>query len=42
MKKVVSKTDVAGSRVDRETVKWGCKVAEGALRALRLNTVAEG
>lgn len=42
MKKVVSKTDVAGTKVDRETVKWGCKVAQSALRALTSNTVAEG
>lgn len=41
-KKVVSKTDIAGSRADRETVKWGCMVADGALRALTSNTVAEG
>lgn len=41
MMKVVSKTDVAGTKVDRETVKWGCKVAQSALRALTSNTVAE-
>ena len=42
MKKVVSKTDVAGTKVDRETVKWGCKVAQSALRALTSNTITEG
>ena len=31
MKKVVSKTDVAGSEVDQTIVKWGCKVACDAL-----------
>lgn len=41
MMKVVSKTDVAGTKVDRETVKWGCKVVQSALRALTSNTVAE-
>lgn len=42
MKKVVSKTDVAGTKVDCETVKWGCKVAQSALRALTSNRVAQG
>lgn len=27
LKKVVSKTDVAGGRAEKETIKWGCKVA---------------
>lgn len=34
LKKVVSKTDVAGSKVDQATVKWGCKVAGSALSAM--------
>ncbi|CAD6564653.1 MAG: suppressor of glycerol defect [Alectoria sarmentosa] len=32
--KVVSKTDVAGSKVDQATVKWGCKVACHALSVM--------
>ncbi|KAI4097094.1 MAG: hypothetical protein LQ344_000503 [Seirophora lacunosa] len=31
LKKVVGKTDIAGTEADRETVKWGCKVARDAL-----------
>ena len=34
LKKVVSKSDIAGSRQDRDTVKWGCKMASDALAAL--------
>lgn len=34
VKKVVSKTDVAGSKTDEATVKWGCKVIADALTAL--------
>lgn len=30
--KVVSKTDIAGSRQDRDTVRWGCKAAGDALK----------
>ena len=35
LKKVVSKGDIAGSSQDRETVRWGCKVASDALSALQ-------
>src|SRR6266516_6297627 len=31
LKKVVSKTDVAGGKSETETVKWGCKVAKKTL-----------
>ena len=34
LKKVVSKTDVAGSKVDQATVKWGCKIAGDALSVM--------
>ena len=34
LKKVVSKTDVAGSEIDQATVKWGCKVAGEALSVM--------
>ncbi len=37
----MSKTDVAGSRYDFQYVKWGCKVAGDALRALASSTVME-
>ena len=40
VKKIVSKTDVAGSKQDRETVKWGCKVAGDALKAIASSGVA--
>lgn len=34
LKKVVSKTDVAGGKVDQVTVKWGCKIAGDALSVM--------
>ncbi|TKA79663.1 hypothetical protein B0A49_01413 [Cryomyces minteri] len=34
LKKVVSKADVVGSKAERETVRWGCKVATDALTVL--------
>ena len=34
LKEVVSKTDVAGSRENKDIVKWGCKVACDALKAI--------
>lgn len=34
LKKVVSKTDVAGSKVDQAIVKWACKVACDALSVM--------
>ena len=41
LKKVVSKTDFAGSRKDLATIRWGCKVARDALKAIPLSTAAE-
>lgn len=41
LKKVVSKTDVAGNRSDRETVRWGCKVAGDGLKVLISSMVTE-
>ena len=41
LRKVVSKTDVAGGKQDRETVVWGCKVAADALRVVVSSMVAE-
>ena len=41
LKKVVSKTDVAGSRLDKEIVKWGCKVASDALSVMATRTISE-
>ena len=34
LKKVVSKTDIAGSEADQAVVKWGCRVAYDALSAM--------
>lgn len=34
LKKVVSKTDVAGSKVDEAIVIWGCKIAGDALSVI--------
>lgn len=34
LKKVISKTDVAGSRQDADTVKWGCKLAGDVLKVI--------
>lgn len=41
LKKVVSKTDVAGTRLDKETVKWGCKVASDALSVMATRTIPD-
>lgn len=41
LKKVVNKTDVAGSRKDKDTVKWGCKVAGNALMAIASSKLAD-
>ena len=38
LKRVVSRTDVVGSRHDKEVVKWGCKVAGDALKATASST----
>lgn len=42
LKKVVSKSDIARSKPDQETVSWGCKVASNALAVLSSQAVAEG
>ena len=34
LKKVVSKTDVAGSAQDAETIRWGCRVAGDILKVI--------
>lgn len=34
LKKVVGKTDIAGGKVEKDTVKWGCKVAGDTLQEL--------
>lgn len=34
LKRVVSKTDVAGNKVEKATVKWGCKIAGDALAVM--------
>ncbi|KAL8717122.1 MAG: hypothetical protein Q9225_005604 [Loekoesia sp. 1 TL-2023] len=34
LKKTVSRTDIAGTEADKETVKWGCNVARAALDAI--------
>lgn len=41
LKKVVSKTDVAGSRRDFETVRWGCKVAGDVLKVIASSRIAD-
>jgi nucleolar MIF4G domain-containing protein 1 len=41
LKKVVSKTDLAGSRQDSETVRWGCKVAGDVLKVIASSRVAD-
>ena len=41
IKKIVSKTDVAGGKAERETVRWGCRVAGNALRAIDMLKPAE-
>ena len=37
LKKIVSKTDVAGSKADRAIVKWGCKVAVDNLLVITIH-----
>jgi len=34
LKKVVSKTDIAGGKEEKKTVRWACKIASDALEAL--------
>lgn len=38
LRKVVSNTDIAGSREKEATVKWGCRVARDALKAISTNS----
>ena len=38
LENVVAKGDIAGSGQDRETVRWGCRVASDALFALTVNS----
>lgn len=40
LKTVVGKTDIAGSKSDRDTVKWGCKVVRDSLKAFSNPAVA--
>lgn len=40
LKKVVSKTDIAGSKEEMETVRWGCQVARDALKAIAASDIA--
>ena len=37
LKKVVSKSDIAGSKADQEVVSWGCKAACDALSVLAIH-----
>ncbi|KAL8804718.1 MAG: hypothetical protein Q9182_002410 [Xanthomendoza sp. 2 TL-2023] len=41
LRKTVSRTDVAGTKADKETVKWGCRVARKALEAVISSDVVE-
>ena len=41
LKKVVSKTDVAGGKEDTEIVKWGCKVTSDALSVIAMRTIPD-
>lgn len=41
LKRVVSKTDIAGSKHDIETVKWGCKVVGDVLKVIVSSTIVD-
>ncbi len=41
LKKTVSKTDVAGTKADNETVRWGCIIARNALDAVVSSGIVE-
>ena len=41
MKRVVARTDVAGSQQNTGTIKWGCKVADDVLTAIASDGVAD-
>ena len=40
LRKVVSKTDIVNNKADLDTVKWGCRVARDALKAIAAPIVA--
>ena len=40
LKRVVSKTDIVGSKEEQETVRWGCRVARDTLKAISAPAVA--
>ncbi|KAL9576446.1 MAG: hypothetical protein Q9212_007090 [Teloschistes hypoglaucus] len=42
LKKTVSKSDVAGTEADKETVKWGCRVARDALKSISISKAVAG
>lgn len=42
LKRTVSKSDVAGTQADRETVKWGCRVARDALKSISISEAVAG
>lgn len=42
LKKIVRKTDIAGGKEEKKTVKWGCKVAGDTLKALVAIDTAKG
>ena len=42
LKKVVSKTDIAGSKSEKETVKWGCRVVGDTLALMVADTLIDG
>ena len=41
LKKTVSKTDVAGSKLNNDIVRWGCKVASDALTVIATRTIPD-
>ena len=42
LRKVVSKTDIAGGNEEKKTVKWACKIASGTLATLVAADMVEG
>lgn len=41
LKRTVSKSDVASTPADQETVKWGCRVARNALKSISISEAVE-
>lgn len=41
VKKVLKKTDVAGSKQDKEKVNWGCRVIDDTLKALASKKIVQ-